>query len=48
MHQKAKTIIVTGCNKGVGYGIVDTLCGKQGWKVIMACRNFELAQKSQQ
>jgi NAD(P)-dependent dehydrogenase (short-subunit alcohol dehydrogenase family) len=48
MHQKMKTIIVTGSNKGIGYAIVDALGERQGWKVIMACRNLELAKKSQQ
>ena len=44
--QNLKTIIVTGSNKGVGYGIVENLAGKQGWNIIMACRNVELAAKS--
>ena len=24
-----RTIIVTGCNKGIGYGIVEQLCKKE-------------------
>ena len=35
-----KNIIVTGCNKGIGYGIVENLAQKQGWNIIMACRNL--------
>jgi NAD(P)-dependent dehydrogenase (short-subunit alcohol dehydrogenase family) len=48
MEGKTKTVIVTGSNKGVGYGIVDNLAGKPGYKIIMACRNTELANKSKQ
>lgn len=48
MEQNTKTIIVTGSNKGVGYGVVDTLSQKPGWRIIMACRNVELASKSRE
>jgi NAD(P)-dependent dehydrogenase (short-subunit alcohol dehydrogenase family) len=48
MQQNIKTVIVTGSNKGIGYGIVDGLGQRQGWKVIMACRDLERAKKSQQ
>lgn len=44
--QKLRNIIVTGSNKGIGYGIVENLAQKQGWNIIMACRNVELANKS--
>lgn len=44
--QKLKNIIVTGSNKGIGYGIVENLAQKAGWNIIMACRNIELANKS--
>ena len=37
-----KTIVVTGSNKGVGYGIVENLVQKN-FKIIMACRNVQLA-----
>ena len=40
-----KTIVVTGCNKGIGLGIVERLMEEQ-YKIVMACRNLELAQKS--
>lgn len=43
MSKMLKTIIVTGCNKGIGYGVVDNLAGKSGWDIIMACRNKALA-----
>ena len=38
-----KSVIVTGSNKGIGYGIVNNLAAKGGWKIIMACRNVTLA-----
>ena len=44
--QGLKNIIVTGANKGIGFGIANYLAGKPGWNVIMACRNMELGQKS--
>lgn len=44
IETKSKTIIVTGCNKGVGYGIVEGLCQKKDIPtIIMACRNAERA-----
>jgi NAD(P)-dependent dehydrogenase (short-subunit alcohol dehydrogenase family) len=39
---------VTGCNKGIGLGIVNHLASKGNWNIIMACRNLELAEKSHQ
>lgn len=45
MHN-IKTIVVTGSNKGIGYGIVENLAQKQGWNIVMACRNMELANKA--
>ena len=44
--QGLRNIIVTGSNKGIGYGIVENLAAKQGWNIIMACRNVELGEKS--
>mgnify|MGYP000901248975 CR=1 FL=1 len=44
--EKLRNIIVTGSNKGIGYGIVENLAQKTGWNIIMACRNKELAIKS--
>lgn len=41
-----RTIVVTGSNKGIGYGIVENLAGKAGWNIIMAVRNLELGQKA--
>ena len=44
--KQLKNIIVTGSNKGVGYGIVDCLAASNNWNIIMACRNVELANKA--
>jgi NAD(P)-dependent dehydrogenase (short-subunit alcohol dehydrogenase family) len=44
--QKLRNIIVTGCNKGIGFGIVKKLAERNDWNIIMACRNLELAEKS--
>lgn len=38
-----KTIIITGCNKGIGYGILENLSKKE-YNIIMACRNLELGE----
>lgn len=40
-----KTIIVTGCNKGIGYGIIENLYQKP-YKIIMGCINLELAKEA--
>jgi len=40
-----KTIVVTGANKGVGYGIVENLFQKP-YQIILACRSLELASKA--
>ena len=44
--QGLKTVVVTGCNKGIGYGIVENLASKGAYHIIMACRNLELAQNA--
>lgn len=47
MENKAKSIIITGSNKGIGYGIVEGLAQHpKAWKIYMACRNLELANNS--
>ena len=40
-----KIIIITGANKGVGYGITEGLCQKN-YKIILAVRNPLLGQES--
>jgi NAD(P)-dependent dehydrogenase (short-subunit alcohol dehydrogenase family) len=38
-----KTAIITGCNKGIGYGLLKYLAGKEHdkWKILAAIRNIE-------
>jgi NAD(P)-dependent dehydrogenase (short-subunit alcohol dehydrogenase family) len=43
---QVRNIIVTGSNKGIGYGIVNYLAQSANWNIIMACRNVELATKA--
>lgn len=43
-----KSIIVTGCNKGIGFGIISHLVKKPNLKVIMACRSLDRGEKSRQ
>ncbi len=40
-----KTALVTGANKGIGFGIVKHL-GLSGWQVIVGARNEERAQQA--
>ena len=44
--QNLRNVIVTGCNKGIGYGIVENLAQKQGWNIIMACRSVDRANET--
>ena len=37
--------MVTGANKGIGYGICKFL-GKSGWQVIVGARNSERAEEA--
>ena len=40
-----KTVLVTGANKGIGYGIAKHL-GLSGWKVVIGARDEERAEKA--
>ena len=40
--QALKTVVITGANKGVGFGILENLAQKP-YRLVMACRNVELA-----
>ena len=40
-----KTVVITGCNTGIGKETARDL-SKRGAKIIMACRNLELAEKA--
>ena len=48
MEDKEKTVVVTGCNKGIGYGIVEHLAKCPVMKVIMACRNVDKGKKAKE
>lgn len=41
----AKTVLVTGANKGIGFGIVKHL-GLSGWRVVVGARNEHRAKKA--
>ena len=41
----AKIVLVTGANKGIGFGIAKYL-GKSGWQVIIGARDEERAEKA--
>ena len=40
-----KTVLVTGANKGIGFGIIKHL-GLSGWRVILGARNQERAEQA--
>ena len=42
---KEKTVLVTGANKGIGFGIAKHL-GLCGWRIIIGARNQERAEKA--
>ena len=42
---KDKTVLVTGANKGIGFGIAKHL-GLDGWKVIIGARDNQRAEKA--
>ena len=44
-HLKMKTVLVTGANKGIGFGIAKHL-GLSGWRVIIGARHQERAEKA--
>lgn len=46
--QALKNIIVTGSNKGIGYGIVNHLASQSGWNIIIAVRNINLGEQAKE
>ena len=40
-----KTVLVTGANKGIGFGIIKHL-GLSGWRVVLGARNQERAEQA--
>ena len=45
INMKIKTVLVTGANKGIGFGIAKHL-GLSGWQVIIGARNGQRAEKA--
>lgn len=45
VNLKGKTILITGCNSGLGKAVAKYMAFK-GARIIMACRNLETAEKS--
>ena len=45
INMKAKTVLVTGANKGIGFGIAKHL-GLSGWQVIIGARDEQRAEKA--
>ena len=47
MSSNGKIVLVTGSNKGIGYGIIETLLEKKSnYRIILTSRNEDLGQKS--
>ena len=46
MENNKRTIVVTGSNKGIGYGLVQALAKDPQWHVVLAVRNLKLGQES--
>ena len=47
MSSNIKIVLVTGSNKGIGYGIIETLLEKKSnYRIILTSRNEDLGQKS--
>ena len=42
-----KTIVITGANKGIGFGVCENLYQKP-YHIIMACRNLDLASAAKE
>ena len=42
-----KTVVITGCNTGIGYETALDLAGR-GARIIMACRNVEKAKEAKE
>ena len=45
INMKTKTVLVTGANKGIGFGIAKYL-GFSGWQVIIGARDEQRAEKA--
>jgi len=45
VNLEGKTILITGCNSGLGKAVAKYMALK-GARVIMACRNLETAERT--
>ena len=45
MNLDGKTILITGCNSGLGKAVAKYMALK-GARIVMACRNLETADKT--
>ena len=41
-------ILITGANRGIGYGIAENLAAKGGYQLILACRDTQKSAKVKQ
>ena len=48
MNKITKTIVVTGANKGIGFGIVDDLLKNKNlaYKIVLCSRNIDNGNKA--
>eukprot|EP00913_Durusdinium_trenchii_P022119 g20784.t1 len=44
-ESKKKTVVITGASSGLGLSAAKSLA-EQGWQVVMACRDFQKAEKA--
>jgi NAD(P)-dependent dehydrogenase (short-subunit alcohol dehydrogenase family) len=50
MEGSTKTVVITGSERGIGYGLAEYFCKNKTttWNVIMACKNKEQALKAKE
>eukprot|EP01016_Furgasonia_blochmanni_P029451 TRINITY_DN3093_c0_g2_i1.p2 TRINITY_DN3093_c0_g2~~TRINITY_DN3093_c0_g2_i1.p2 ORF type:complete len:283 (-),score=34.02 TRINITY_DN3093_c0_g2_i1:161-1009(-) len=46
-QDQGRSVVITGCNKGIGYGIAEKLCQSTNkYKIVMACRSLERGEEA--